>query len=283
MQSACGGGHKPPALSKAARDASSWRGGAVGPIPIWIVCKCLGSAGQPARRENRMRSGNFRELLPHIFHTLRPHAILIPLPLTDGPVNVPGRAGGRPSGTAVTCGGKGRRRCTGGFRWQQDHPERAPSWDARAGGSAKPATGAILAPCVRPAPTGCQGKGGNGPVAGRLADAGRVSGASLAALALPHRQREGQARVGECHKSLRPPVSGQPTSGTPPPVGRGHRPARLGPARVLRHPVHAPRMHTHTNHLQRRQPARGPPDPIFPCKPRRHPARDRRRPPVRKS
>ena len=111
---------------------------------------------------------------------------------------------------------------------------------------------------------------------------GKGHGAYALRPGAPASSTRGQARVGECHKPLRPPVSGQPTSGTPPPVGRGHRPARLGSARALRHPVHAPRMHTHTNHLQRRQPARGPPDPVFPCKPQRYSARDCRRPQFRK-
>jgi hypothetical protein len=60
------------------------------------------------------------------------------------------------------------------------------------GGSAKPATGEILALCARPAPAGCQGEGGNGPVAGRLADAGRVSGAVSDALAFPDHLRKAQ-------------------------------------------------------------------------------------------
>jgi hypothetical protein len=221
------------------------------------------------RRCPPRQPAKIRPLFPHPSLPCHTH----PAPAAGWIANVSVQAGGRPSEAVVTCG-----------RWREEAVHRHCS-----AGRCRSLPGGRLTshrrnpcPLCRPAPAGSRGGGGNGPVAGRLADTGKGMALTRRALALPHRQREGQARVGECHKPLRPPVSGQPTSGTPPPVGRGHRPARLGPARVLRHPVHAPRMHTRTNHLQRRQPARGPPDPIFLSRPRRSRARVRRRPPFRK-
>jgi hypothetical protein len=93
-------------------------------------------------------------------------------------------------------------------------------------------------PLCRPAPAGCQGEGGNGPVAGRLADAGRASGAVSAALAFPDHKRKAQPVPDDATRRSRLPVSGRRTSGTRPPVGCGHHPAIFGPARRLRHPSH---------------------------------------------
>ncbi len=100
-------------------------------------------------------------------------------------------------------------------------------------------------PLCRPAPAGCQGRVGNGPVAGRLPDAGLAQ--------TRRRPRIANGRPSPCRRAppaLMPrPVSGPQVRGTQLPVGCGHHPAILGPARGLRHPVHAPRMHSHTNHL----------------------------------
>jgi hypothetical protein len=81
----------------------------------------------------------------------------------------------------------------------------------------------------RPAPAGCQGEGGDGPVAGRLADAGRALEISSSVLASLHFQREAKPVPDDATRRLRLPVSGRPESGTRLPVGCGHHPAKIGP------------------------------------------------------
>ena len=70
-------------------------------------------------------------------------------------------------------------------------------------------------PLCRSAPAGSRGGGGNGPVAGRLADAGKGVAFKRRRLGAPGSPTQGQARVGECRKPLsaaRVRVAG---SGTP--------------------------------------------------------------------
>jgi hypothetical protein len=159
-------------------------------------------------------------------------------PVTGWIVNVPVQAGGRPPGICRNVrrddGGGGAPAGSAGSRISLNG---RPSRDVLTGGSAKPATGEILAPCARPAPAGCQGEGGNGPVAGRLADAGRAWRLNALALAFPDHLRKAQPVPDDATRRSRLPVSGRRTSGTRPPVGCGHHPAIFGPARNLRHPA----------------------------------------------
>jgi hypothetical protein len=221
------------------------------------------------RRCPPRQPAKIRPLFPHPSLPCHTH----PAPAAGWIANVSVQAGGRPSEAVVTCS-----------RWREEAVHRHCS----AGRCRVPPGRAPDQPPEKslslvPASAGRQpGRGWKRACGGPSCGYREGHGAHAPRPGAPASSTRGQARVGECHKPLRPPVSGQPTSGTPPPVGRGHRPARLGPARVLRHPVHAPRMHTRTNHLQRRQPARGPPDPIFLSRPRRSRARDCRRPPFRK-
>jgi hypothetical protein len=138
-------------------------------------------------------------------------------------------------------------------------------------------------PLCRSAPAGSRGGDGNGPVAGRLADAGKGVAFKRRRPGAPGSPTQGQARVGECRTPFQAARVRAAKKRHALPVGCGHHPAIIGSARGLRHPVHAPRMHTHTNLSLRRQPARGPPDPVFLSKPRRHPARDYRPLSIRKS
>jgi hypothetical protein len=102
-------------------------------------------------------------------------------------------------------------------------------------------------PLCRSAPAGSRGGDGNGPVAGRLADAGKGVAFSLRPGA-PGSPTQGQARVGECRKPFRAARVRAAKKRHALPVGCGHHPAIIGSARGLRHPVHGLHMHTHTNH-----------------------------------
>jgi hypothetical protein len=92
-------------------------------------------------------------------------------------------------------------------------------------------------PLCRPAPAGSQGEGGNGPVAGRLADAGGY----LAQCQTPWRSRIINARPSPCRTmppaADRCPCPGGGQAARDSPVGCGHHPAKFGPARNLRHPA----------------------------------------------
>ena len=98
-------------------------------------------------------------------------------------------------------------------------------------------------------------------MAGRLADAGRVSDPGSGA----RRSRIVNARHSPCR--MKPDaVLSRPCPGSKKrkrlPVGCGHHPAIFGPARTLRHPACPPRkrgMHA-TTHFRTAQTARGPPD-----------------------
>lgn len=92
-------------------------------------------------------------------------------------------------------------------------------------------------PLCRPAPAGSRGGGGNGPVAGRLADAERAFDLLSHVWASSHFQRKVRHVPDEAGCRFEPLVSGWRLSGTRPPVGCGHHPAAIGPARKLRHPA----------------------------------------------
>jgi hypothetical protein len=125
----------------------------------------------------------------------KPRAIIVSAPVTGWIGNVSVQAGGRPPGACRNVrrddGGGGAPAGSAGSRISLNG---RPSRDVLTGGSAKPATGEILAPCARPAPAGSQGEGGNGPVAGRLADAGGY----LAQCQTPWRSRIIYARPSPC-------------------------------------------------------------------------------------
>ena len=136
-------------------------------------------------------------------------------------------------------------------------------------------------PLCRPAPAGSRGGGGNGPVAGRLAGSGRAWRTRVA-LALPDRQREGQARVGECH----PPFAAARVRAankrhatacrTWTPSGDHRVCARIAPPRACA-------SHAHPYQPSSEASARARPSgPCFSPKPRRYPARDRRTLSIRK-
>ena len=182
-------------------------------------------------------------------------------PVTGWIVNVPVQAGGRPSGVCRNVrqddGGGGAPAGSAGSRISLNGISNGMP-NGRIGQASHRRN---PCPLCRPAPAGCQGEGGNGPVAGRLADAGRASGAVSAALAFPDHQRKAQPVPDDATRRSRLPVSGRRTSGTRPPVGCGHHPAKFGPARDLRHPACFRESGACTPNLFRTaQPARGPPD-----------------------
>ena len=138
---------------------------------------------------------------PHFFHTPQTPCHHRLAPVTGWIAYVSVQAGGRPPGDCrnvrqddggggAPAGSAGSRISLYGLIGQASH-RRSPR------------------PLGRPAPAGCQGWGGNGPVAGRLADAGRVSGALSAALAFPHCQRKAQPVPDEAGCRFELPVSGR--------------------------------------------------------------------------
>lgn len=146
-----------------------------------------------------------------------------------------------------------------------------------------PATGEILAPCAGPRRPAARA----GVETGLWRAVLRMRGRGLrtsAALAPPDRQREDQARVGECH----PPFTAARVGAVNKrhaaacrmrtPSGNHRARARIAPPPCMR--LACTRIPTN---LLRRQPARGPPDPLFLSRPRRSRARDCRLLPISKS
>ena len=131
---------------------------------------------------------NQRPFLPHPPTPCHTHAA----PVTGWTGNVPVQAGGRPPGVCRNVrqdeGGGGAPAGSAGSRVSLNGISNGMS-NGRIGQASHRRN---LCPLCRPAPAGCQGEGGNGPVAGRLADAGRASGAVSEALAFPDRQRKAQ-------------------------------------------------------------------------------------------
>jgi hypothetical protein len=142
----------------------------------------------------------------YFFHTHQTPCHHSSTPVTGWAGNVPVQAGGRPPGVCRNVRrDEGGGRCTGGFRWQQDQPERV----TPNGLTGQASHRRDPCPLCRPAPAGSQGGGGNGPVAGRLADAGRVSDPRSGVLAFPDRQRKAKPVPDEAGCRFEQPVSGQ--------------------------------------------------------------------------
>ena len=119
-------------------------------------------------------------------------------------------------------------------------------------------------PLCRSAPAGSRGGDGNGPVAGRLADAGKGT-AFTRRPGAPGSSTRGQARVGECRTPfqtarVRAARGGTPCLSDADTIRRSSGRARIAPPRACSSHAHAHKP------FQRRQPARGPPDPDFPFK-----------------
>ena len=169
-----------------------------------------------------------------LFPTPNTRAILHVLPLPDGPRTC--RIGREESlrGAAVTCGGTkeeaAHRRCSAG------------SLDVRFRAPGQASHRRDLRPLCRQTPAGSRGGGGNGPVAGRLADAGR---------AFPHRHRKAKPVPDEADRCFRPLLSGWLEAAS----------HRLSDADIIRrNSGRAQVAPSQTTHSPEARPACGPPD-----------------------
>jgi hypothetical protein len=178
--------------------------------------------------------------------------------------NVSVQAGGRPPGACRNVrrddGGGGAPAGSAGSRISLNG--RPSDGMSLTGGSAKPATGEILAPCAGQRRPAVRVRVETGLWRAAL----RMRGGCLAQCQTPWRSRiistQGPARAGRCHPPLiAAHVRAAGTSGTRSPVGCGHHPAKFGPARNCATPhATAKAGHAHQTHFRTAQPARGPPD-----------------------
>jgi hypothetical protein len=184
-----------------------------------------------------VRAAPSHENRRHFIHTLRTPCHHCRTPVTGWIVNVPVQAGGRPPGACRNVrrddGGGGAPAGSAGSRISLNG---RPSRDVLTGGSAKPATGEILAPCAgqrRPA-VRVRVETGLWRAALRMREG---IWRSVRRPGVPGSFTQGPARAGRCHPPLIAAHVRVAGRGTRLPVGCGHHPAKFGPARKLRHPA----------------------------------------------